>query len=158
MFLRTYLLKQEIKQNSYFIWKNESKNIQPIKSFKPLNLDLIIGVERQKNILLNNTRSFAEGNFTNNALLWGARGNGKSSLIKSVFHEVLSTFKTLKLIQLNKDNIFDIDLIYQLISKLSDYRFIIFIDDLSFEKIDSDYKIFNQYAPDEFKKESNNGY
>ena len=85
-----------------------------LKSFKPLNLDLIIGVERQKNILLNNTRSFAEGNFTNNALLWGARGNGKSSLIKSVFHEVLSTFKTLKLIQLNKDNIFDIEFIYQL--------------------------------------------
>ena len=83
--MRKYLLKQAIKQNSYFIWKNESKSIQPIKSFKPLNLDLIIGVERQKNILLNNTRSFAEGNFTNNALLWGARGNGKSSLIKSVF-------------------------------------------------------------------------
>ena len=123
MFLRKYLLKQAIKQNSYFIWKNESKSIQPIKSFKPLNLDLIIGVERQKNILLNNTRSFAEGNFTNNALLWGARGNGKSSLIKSVFHEVLSTFKTLKLIQLNKDNIFDIEFIYQLISKFSDYRF-----------------------------------
>ena len=102
MFLRKYLLKQAIKQNSYFIWKNESKSIQPIKSFKPLNLDLIIGVERQKNILLNNTRSFAEGNFTNNALLWGARGNGKSSLIKSVFHEVLSTFKTLKLIHLIK--------------------------------------------------------
>ena len=141
MFLRNYLLKQPIKQNSYFIWKNESKSIQPIKSFKPLNLDLIIGVERQKNILLNNTRSFAEGNFTNNALLWGARGNGKSSLIKSVFHEVLSTFKTLKLIQLNKDNIFDIEFIYQLIGKFSDYRFVIFIDDLSFEKIDSDYKI-----------------
>ena len=115
MFLRKYLLKQAIKQNSYFIWKNESKSIQPIKSFKPLNLDLIIGVERQKNILLNNTRSFAEGNFTNNALLWGARGNGKSSLIKSVFHEVLSTFKTLKLIQLNKDNIFDIEFIYCLL-------------------------------------------
>ena len=109
MFLRKYLLKQAIKQNSYFIWKNERKSIQPIKSFKPLNLDLIIGVERQKNILLNNTRSFAEGNFTNNALLWGARGNGKSSLIKSVFHEVLSTFRNLKLIQLNKDNIFNIE-------------------------------------------------
>ena len=126
MFLRKYLLRQAIKQNSYFIWKNENKSIQVIKSFKPLKLDLIIGVERQKNILLNNTRSFAEGNFTNNALLWGARGNGKSSLIKSVFHEVLSTFKTLKLIQLNKDNIFDIEFIYQLISKFSDYRFIIF--------------------------------
>ena len=156
MFLRKYLLKQAIKQNSYFIWKNESKSIQPIKSFKPLNLDLIIGVERQKNILLNNTRSFAEGNFTNNALLWGARGNGKSSLIKSVFHEVLSTFRNLKLIQLNKDNIFDIELIYQLIGKLSDYRFIIFIDDLSFEKIDSDYKIIKSTLDGSIQNQPNN--
>ena len=141
MFLRKYLLKQAIKQNSYFIWKNETKSIQPIKSFKPLNLDLIIGVERQKNILLNNTRSFAEGNFTNNALLWGARGNGKSSLIKSVFHKIVSTNKNLKLIQLNKNNIFDIEYIYSLLGNYILYRFIIFIDDLSFEKIDSDYKI-----------------
>lgn len=156
MFLRKYLLKQAIKQNSYFIWKNESKSIQPIKSFKPLNLDLIIGVERQKNILLNNTRSFAEGNFTNNALLWGARGNGKSSLIKSVFHEVLSSCKTLKLIQLNKDNIFDIEFIYQLISKFSDYRFVIFIDDLSFEKIDSDYKIIKSTLDGSIQNQPNN--
>ena len=156
MFLRKYLLKQAITQNSYFIWKNKSKSIQPIKSFKPLNLNLIIGVERQKNILLNNTRSFAEGNFTNNALLWGARGNGKSSLIKSVFHEVLSTFRNLKLIQLNKDNIFDIELIYQLIGKLSDYRFIIFIDDLSFEKIDSDYKIIKSTLDGSIQNQPNN--
>ena len=156
MFLRKYLLKQAIKQNSYFIWKNESKNIQPIKSFKPLNLDLIIGVERQKNILLNNTISFAEGNFTNNALLWGARGNGKSSLIKSVFHEVLSTLNTLKLIQLNKDNIFDIEFLYQLISKFSDYRFVIFIDDLSFEKIDSDYKIIKSTLDGSIQNQPNN--
>ena len=156
MFLRKYLLKQAIKQNSYFIWKNESKSIQPIKSFKPLNLDLIIGVERQKNILLNNTRSFAEGNFTNNALLWGARGNGKSSLIKSVFHEVLSTFRNLKLIQLNKDNIFDIEFIYQLISQFSDYRFVIFIDDLSFEKIDSDYKIIKSTLDGSIQNQPNN--
>ena len=156
MFLRKYLLKQAIKQNSYFIWKNESKNIQPIKSFKPLKLDLIIGVERQKNILLNNTRSFAEGNFTNNALLWGARGNGKSSLIKSVFHEALSTFKTLKLIQLNKDNIFDIEFIYQLTGKFTDYRFIIFIDDLSFEKIDSDYKIIKSTLDGSSQNQPNN--
>ena len=156
MFLRKYLLKQGVKQNSYFIWKNESKNIQPIKNFKALKLDLIIGVERQKNILLNNTRSFAEGNFTNNALLWGARGNGKSSLIKSVFNEVLSNFRNLKLIQLNKDNIFDIELIYQLIGILSDYRFIIFIDDLSFEKIDSDYKIIKSTLDGSIQNQPNN--
>ena len=141
MFFKYYFLKEKIKQNSYFIWNNENKNIQIIKKFKLLDLDLIIGVDSQKEILLKNTINFAEGNFTNNALLWGARGNGKSSLIKSVFHNVLSKHKNLKLIQLNKNNIFDIEYIYLLLGKYEEYRFIIFIDDLSFEKIDSDYKI-----------------
>lgn len=141
MFFKSYFLREKIKKNSYFIWNNDNKNIQLVKNYQPLNLDLIIGVDSQKKTLLNNTNNFAKGNFTNNALLWGARGNGKSSLIKSVFHKILITKKNLKLIQLNKNNIFDIELIYTIFGKLNKFRFIIFIDDLSFEKIDSDYKI-----------------
>ncbi len=141
MFFKNYLLKETVKRNAYFIWKNENKSIYPIKGFTPLDLNLIIGIDSQKEILLNNTINFAEGNFTNNALLWGARGNGKSSLIKSVFHKVLSKHNNLKLIQLNKNNIFDIEYIYSILGNYIQYRFIIFIDDLSFEKIDSDYKI-----------------
>ena len=106
-----------------------------------MDLNLIIGVDSQKEILFKNTINFSNGNFTNNALLWGARGNGKSSLIKSVFHKIVSTNKNLKLIQLNKNNIFDIEYIYSILGNYLQYRFIIFIDDLSFEKIDSDYKI-----------------
>ena len=141
MFLKNYFLKEKLKQNSYFIWNSQKKNIQSIREFKPLNLKLIIGVDNQKEILLKNTVNFAEGNFTNNALLWGARGNGKSSLIKSVFNEILNDHKNLKLIQLNKNDIFDIEYIYSILNKYNRFRFIIFIDDLSFEKIDSDYKI-----------------
>ena len=141
MFFKNYFLKEKLKQNSYFIWNSQKKNIQTIKEFKPLNLNLIIGVDNQKEILLKNTVNFAEGNFTNNALLWGARGNGKSSLIKSVFNEILIDHKNLKLIQLNKNDIFDIEYIYSILDKYNRFRFIIFIDDLSFEKIDSDYKI-----------------
>ena len=141
MFFKNYFLKEKIKKNSYFIWNNEIKNIQLVKNYRPLNLDLIIGVDDQKTILLNNTNNFAIGNFTNNALLWGARGNGKSSLIKSVFHKISLSNKNLRLLQLNKDNIFDIELIYKILGRCNKFRFIIFIDDLSFEKIDSDYKI-----------------
>ena len=141
MFLKNYFLKEKLKQKSYFIWNSQKKNIQIIKEFKPLNLKLIIGIDNQKEILLKNTVNFAEGNFTNNALLWGARGNGKSSLIKSVFNEILIDHKNLKLIQLNKNDIFDIEYIYSILDKYNRFRFIIFIDDLSFEKIDSDYKI-----------------
>ena len=141
MFLKNYFLKEKLKQNSYFIWNSQKKNIHTINEFKPLNLKLIIGVDNQKEILLKNTVNFADGNFINNALLWGARGNGKSSLIKSVFNEILIDHKNLKLIQLNKNNIFDIEYIYSILDKYNRFRFIIFIDDLSFEKIDSDYKI-----------------
>ena len=141
MFLKNYFLKEKLKQNSYFIWNSQKKNVQTIKKFKPLDLKLIIGVDNQKEILLKNTINFAEGNFTNNALLWGSRGNGKSTLIKSIFIKLSKSYKNLKLIQLNKNDIFDIESIYKKISKYSKKRFIIFIDDLSFEKIDNEYKI-----------------
>ena len=78
---------------------------------------------------------------TNNALLWGARGNGKSTLIKSIFNQISNDYQSLRLIQLNKNKLKDIEIIYSILRKFSDFRFIIFIDDLSFEKIDSDYKI-----------------
>jgi len=156
MFFKNYLLNEKIKHNSYFIWKSENKSIKAIKNFKSLNLDLIIGVDRQKEILFKNTINFSEGNFTNNALLWGARGNGKSSLIKSVFHTVLSEHNNLKLIQLNKNNIFDIEFLYALIEEHHNYRFIIFIDDLSFEKIDSDYKIIKSTLDGSIQTQPNN--
>ena len=65
----------------------------------------------------------------------------KLSVIKSVFNQISKDYRFLRLIQLNKNNIEDIEIIYSIIRKLNDFRFIIFIDDLSFEKIDSDYKI-----------------
>mgnify|MGYP000047047764 CR=1 FL=1 len=78
-----------------------------IKKINTIDLKLIVGVEKQKKILLKNTENFAIGNFTNNALLWGTRGNGKSTLIKSVFLKLSQKYTSLKLIQLNKNNIFD---------------------------------------------------
>ena len=141
MFLSNFLLKLKISRASSFIWDSKIKNLKIISDFRCLDLDLLIGIERQKTTIFNNTKNFAEGNFTNNALLWGSRGNGKSSLIKSVFYEINKNNKNLKLIQLNKNNIFDIEIIYEKYANLKKYNFIIFIDDLSFEKIDSDYKI-----------------
>ena len=140
-FFKHLLIKKNLLNNNAFIWNSEKKTINPIKKINATNLDLIVCIESQKKKLLENTRNFSIGNFTNNALLWGARGNGKSTLIKSIFVSLSSDYNNLRLIQLNKNNIFDIEKIYQLIDKFSKMRFIIFIDDLSFEKIDSDYKI-----------------
>ncbi len=141
MFLSNFLSNLTVSRGSAFIWDSKIKNLKIISNFRCLDLDLLVGVERQKKNILNNTVNFSEGNFTNNALLWGSRGNGKSSLIKSVFNEVSKKNKNLKLIQLNKNNIFDIEIIYEKYANFKNFNFIIFIDDLSFEKIDSDYKV-----------------
>ena len=141
MFFSNFLIKNSLKSCKCFIWESRSKKLKNIKNFKSININLLVGVERQKKTLLKNTINFAKGNFTNNALLWGSRGNGKSSLIKSIFNETYNNYENLKLLQLNKKDIFDIEIIYEKLSKFENFRFIIFIDDLSFEKIDSDYKI-----------------
>jgi len=141
MFLSNFLSNLTVSWGSAFIWDSKIKNLKKISNFRCLDLDLLVGVERQKKTILNNTINFSKNNFTNNALLWGSRGNGKSSLIKSVFSEVNKKNKNLKLIQLNKNNIFDIEIIYEKYANFKNFNFIIFIDDLSFEKIDSDYKI-----------------
>ena len=140
-FLSTFFLKKNLKNFDSFIWNSKHKNLKIIPKVNVIDLGLIIGINSQKNTLLENTKNFAKGNFTNNALLWGARGNGKSTLIKSIFNSLLKINKNLKLIQLNKNDIFDIELIYEIIGNFNNKRFIIFIDDLSFEKIDSEYKI-----------------
>ena len=140
-FLKHLLIKLKLKNNKAFIWNSENKSFKTIKKIQTTNLDLIVSLNNQKETLLSNTKKFASGNVTNNALLWGVRGNGKSTLIKAVFSELSKEYKNLKLIQLNKNNIFDIEYIYKLLENLFEMQFIIFIDDLSFEKIDSDYKI-----------------
>ena len=156
MFLSNFLIKTSLSSCKSFIWDSKSKKLKKIKNFKSINLNLLVGIERQKNTLLKNTRNFANKNFTNNALLWGSRGNGKSSLIKSIFIKINEDYKTLKLIQLNKNDIFDIEIIYNKLANFVKYRFIIYIDDLSFEKIDSDYKIIKSTLDGSIQNQPNN--
>ena len=156
MFLTNFLIKNSLSSGKSFIWDSKQKNIRKVKILKTLNLSLLVGIERQKNTLLKNTINFAKGNFTNNALLWGSRGNGKSSLINSIFFEVSKNFNQIKLLQLNKNDIFDIEEIYKIFGKFNNYRIIIFIDDLSFEKIDSDYKIIKSTLDGSIQNQPNN--
>ena len=89
-FFKHLLIKKNLLNNNAFIWNSEKKTINSIQKINTINLDLIVCIERQKKTLLENTRNFSIGNFTNNALLWGTRGNGKSTLIKSVFFIILN--------------------------------------------------------------------
>ena len=140
-FWQSLLIKKQILKNSAFIWNSENNILDTIIEINSIDLKLLVAIDKQKNTLFENTKNFAKGNFTNNALLWGSRGNGKSTLIKSIFNKLKNDFVKLRLIQINKNDIFDIEKIYKIISNFPEFRFILFIDDLSFEKIDSDYKI-----------------
>ena len=84
-FFNHLFLKNRILNNNAFIWDSKKKTFKSIENVQTIEIDLIIGVDRQKKTLLDNTKNFSIGNFTNNALLWGVRGNGKSTLIKSIF-------------------------------------------------------------------------
>ena len=139
--IKSFLAKRLLKNNKHFYWDSKINNFKTIKKLKTVNINILVGIEKQKDLILNNTLRFAKGNFTNNALLWGSRGNGKSSLIKSAFNEISKDYKDLKLIQLNKNDLNNIIDIYKIIHEFEDMRFIIFIDDLSFETINNDYKI-----------------
>tara|TARA_Y100000590_G_scaffold259566_1_gene291459 strand:+ start:943 stop:1749 length:807 start_codon:yes stop_codon:yes gene_type:complete len=155
-FFKHLLVKKKLFNYNGFIWDSKIKSLKPISQINCIKLDLLVGIDKQKKTLFDNTTNFAKGNFTNNALLWGTRGNGKSTLIKSLFIELNKKYKDLKLIQLNKNDIFDIENIYNIISKFNILRFIIFIDDLSFEKIDSDYKIIKSTLDGSIQNQPNN--
>lgn len=122
-----------------FIWRRSSGGeFHPVVSVNCVELALLKGIEQQSDILFNNTQRFARGFSANNALLWGARGMGKSSLIKAV-HGALSNRGTLKLIEIHRE---DIDALPDLLLTLSQapFRFIVFCDDLSFEGSETTYK------------------
>ena len=117
--------------------------LQPVRHVNRVSVDLLQGIERSRDILLENTRRFASGLPANNALLWGARGMGKSSLVKAaharVNRERPSAEAPLKLIEIHRE---DIDELPSLLSFLREapYQVILFCDDLSFDHDDTSYK------------------
>jgi hypothetical protein len=98
----------------------------------PLPADLLVGVERQKQAFAENLRRFAEGLPSNNALLWGVRGTGKSSMAKAVFTDLAARYAALRLVELDRDHI---DALPDLFARLRTRpeRFVVLCDDLSFE-------------------------
>jgi len=97
----------------------------------------LLGVDEQKQALLDNTEAFLAGKSANNALLWGSRGTGKSSLIKALLNQYGD--QGLRLIEIDKDDLVDLPEIVDDIQE-APYRFIVFCDDLSFEEGENSYK------------------
>ena len=113
------------------------QKFQPIKRIDPIALKDLKGIDKQKNIVLNNTERFVRGVPANNVLLTGARGTGKSSIVKAVFNKLNA--EHLRLIEVNKDDLNDIPIILDALEG-SEFKFLLFCDDLSFESNDSGYK------------------
>ena len=123
-----------------FVWHPSPAHLAPVKRVSRVAIDLLQGVERQKQILLENTERFARGLPANNAMLWGARGMGKSSLVKAV-HAVVNHRDPgrLVLIEIHREDIRTLPDLLNLLRE-QDRRCLILCDDLSFEREDSDYK------------------
>ena len=125
-----------------FVWEAATLKLNPVNVVNRVDIGLIKGVDQSRDILVENTKRFAQGFAANNVLLWGARGMGKSSLIKSAHAAVNIDSETkgqLKLVEIHRE---DIDSMPQLMNLLknSPYRFILFCDDLSFDHDDTSYK------------------
>ncbi|MFT3974995.1 MAG: ATP-binding protein [Amaricoccus sp.] len=123
-----------------FVWATGPDRLDPVARVSRVDIGLLIGIDRSRDTLLANTRQFALGHPANNVLLWGARGMGKSSLVKAAHAEAArETPGRLKLIELHREDLPSIGRLLALL-RGSPFRFILFCDDLSFDKDDSHYK------------------
>ncbi len=123
--------------NHAAIWRQYNKQLKPVRQIDPVQLSQLIGIDKQKKEIIRNTERFLAGKPANNSLLWGARGTGKSSLVKAVFNTYRD--KLLRLIEVDKVDLVNLPEIIDCIRELP-YKFIIFCDDLSFDLSDSSYK------------------
>ncbi|MDD9916800.1 MAG: ATP-binding protein, partial [Rhodospirillaceae bacterium] len=123
-----------------FVWHAEQEYLEPVTNVNRLDLDLLQGIDQQRETLYENTMRFAEGLPANNALLWGARGCGKSSLVKAVHGDIIAkTPGKVALVEIHRE---DIPTLPRLLSFLreSTRRTILYCDDLSFDDGDASYK------------------
>lgn len=123
-----------------FVWHVSPDRLEPVPHVSRVDLALLVGIERARDALLANTLQFARGFPANNALLWGARGMGKSSLVKAVHAEVLRQGLPLKIVELSREDLPSVGRLLHHLRAARQHRFILFCDDLSFSHDDQHYK------------------
>ena len=129
----------DFNQAGAYVWHVSPDRLDPIHRVNRVALSLLIGIEGAKRALLQNTKQFAQGFPANNALLWGARGMGKSSLVKAVHASVASEHGSLKLVELLREDLSSLGRLLSLLKSQSE-RFVIFCDDFSFARDEQQYK------------------
>ena len=124
-----------------FMWRSEDKSFKPVKNVNAIPLELLKGIDKNIDLLFENTNNFSKSLPANNALLWGSRGMGKSSLVKGVHAKISSISKNkLILIEIHREDIKDLPDILNELKKSTKENFIVFCDDLSFDNDDTTYK------------------
>jgi predicted AAA+ superfamily ATPase len=132
---------QSLANADAFVWHPDGR-LAEVPRVSRVELGLLKGIDRMRDILIENTERFADGLPANNALLWGARGMGKSSLVKAAHADINADRKPadrLKLIEIHREDIESLPALMELL-RASDFRFIVFCDDLSFDGNDASYK------------------
>lgn len=122
-----------------YIWVAEKSNFHPVDDIQRLPLESLQGIEQQKQCLLENTEYFAKGMRANNALLWGARGTGKSSVMKAVHGHLIEAGYDIGLVEIQREDLSDLPEVMEHLARI-ERAFILFCDDLAFEQDDISYK------------------
>ena len=123
-----------------FVWHVAPDRLAPVAQVNRVDLGLLVGVNRARDTLLENTIQFARGLPANNALLWGARGMGKSSLVKAIHADVLERGHPCKIVEVQREDLPSIGRLLGYLRDATAHRFILFCDDLSFSHDDEHYK------------------
>ena len=123
-----------------YIWHTAPDRLEPVAKVNRVELAQLVGIDRARDTLLTNTLQFARGHAANNALLWGARGMGKSSLVKAAHAEARAQGMPLVLVEIAREDLDSVGRLLTLLGAASDKRFLLFADDLSFSHDDTQYK------------------
>ncbi|SFR36640.1 hypothetical protein SAMN04488005_1000 [Yoonia tamlensis] len=129
----------DFTQAAAFVWHPDPDRLVPVPQVNRMPVELLIGVNRARDTLMANTAQFAAGMPANNALLWGARGMGKSSLVKAVHGALQADYPQLKVVEVQREDLPSIGRCLNMLRGASE-RFIMFCDDLSFGHDDAHYK------------------
>ena len=133
------LAAPDFSQASAFVWHADPDRLEPVQTVNRVDVGLLVGVDRSRDTLMANTQQFAAGMPANNALLWGARGMGKSSLVKAVHGQINVKHPDLKMVEVQREDLPSIGRCLKIL-RGSEARFIMFCDDLSFGHDDAHYK------------------
>lgn len=130
----------DISAAEAFIWHTGPDRLDAVPVISRVEMSLLVGIDRARDTLLANTRQFARGHAANNALLWGARGMGKSSLVKAIHGQIVAEGLALKLVEISREDLGSIARLLNVLRGAPQHRFVLFCDDLSFSHDDAHYK------------------